>query len=925
MSKFNGVYIPSIDAKDIFISNNYVNGSSKGYSLFDKNGDLNKRRFINTLDFSLELIKLREVYREVHKRKRGFSTFIDGKEYCNKIINVTFNYCNKDWNQYSKSIFVKFGYNIRELDFIDNIAWFKDEVVGIITDSKVENYIDLDKIPNCFCYSEDEECYKSNKRFKVLNDVSDLRKNIYENGFFCDGIKYIRFKRSSGSSRVGKCLFIEESLYDKMHDWELCGLKVNEGDDIDLAAFESYISLTLSSIIDTVHITKENILVIDDYENSFYSDVSVTKVEDNSLSTSIENMEIVNNIWDGQSLLDSSIFKNNGYSQYGMLLLRNRFFKSACFNSNIQQWFSDNGIENIEQLNGFTLAKDIKDIKLITTPSSIKYKKFGSIQQWLDNLIPVFGLVKHEKPQHYFNGRMVQMHYQLLNSLQLKYDDVKKLVQPDLDYMNLMKSDPSVLRYHLKYPSSVESFDKEKFGNKNDMVFQLLGLNNKFYNTKICRDFIQTLLNSYYKNLKCGHILIDGTYSTLFGNPIEMLEHSIGKFNGENKIEIGTCVTSFFADEEKIICSRSPHISFSNVLILKNKYYDNIFKYFNLSREIICVNSINENILNQLSGADYDSDTVLISNNKILIKAGEKNYGKFNIPVNMVDAKSISRTYTQEEKFDLDLKTSVNLIGEIINFSQELNSLYWHRIFNGFSHKDNQELYLDICQLDIMSRIEIDSAKKEFPIVNKRELKKLKIKYEEIQDQIGGKPDFFKVLAKIKQYDVRDKKFIKYETPMDYLQTCIKKHNIYKFRKKDLLDFSEILDIDKFDYRASDQNSQVKNIISGIYSYVKYCNFIWDKPDLEKSEKFNLCKTKYSELFTYVEKMKINYHTAFRLILICDDKKYSDISKILLALLFETKFPIVSEIFMDSIEKMKEIYEEIGGNIHIFNIYFSKK
>ena len=94
-------------------------------------------------------------------------------------------------------------------------------------------------------------------------------------------------------------------------------------------------------------------------------------------------------------------------------------FKSCCFNCNIQQWFKDNNITDISQLNGKTRAKRIEDVKLITTPNSIKYLKFDTLDNWLDNLYPRFGVVKHDKKTHFFGGRLVQTHYQLINTLQL--------------------------------------------------------------------------------------------------------------------------------------------------------------------------------------------------------------------------------------------------------------------------------------------------------------------------------------------------------------------------------------------------------------------------------------------------------------------------------------------------------------------------
>ena len=41
---------------------------------------------------------------------------------------------------------------------------------------------------------------------------------------------------------------------------------------------------------------------------------------------------------------------------------------------------------------------------------------------------------------------MVQTHYQLLNTLQMTYDEVEQLVKPSLDYANMIKIDPAALK-----------------------------------------------------------------------------------------------------------------------------------------------------------------------------------------------------------------------------------------------------------------------------------------------------------------------------------------------------------------------------------------------------------------------------------------------------------------------------------------------
>ena len=311
------------------------------------------------------------------------------------------------------------GYLLDDLIFHDSIATDNGNIVGIITDTPIKGdaYTELPHGFRCEETETGEYIYKQ-KNIKVSKNKRELREYLYVNGFNCNGMHYVRLKRTSGSARVGKCLFIEESLYDLIHEWEKCGLDINAGDQIDLAAFESYISLPTSSAIDTIQIDPKSIVVVPDYDSCFSEDSIIVEMNDNKRICVREGeIDTSNSIFDGQSLIDISVIGD--YSQYGMVLLRNRFFKSCCFNTNLQEWFKDNNITSISQLHpdAITLAENIDDVKLITTPNSIKYVKFAPILQWLKTIDSTFGVVKHEKKTHFFDGKMVQAHYQLLNTL----------------------------------------------------------------------------------------------------------------------------------------------------------------------------------------------------------------------------------------------------------------------------------------------------------------------------------------------------------------------------------------------------------------------------------------------------------------------------------------------------------------------------
>lgn len=928
--KNKGIYIPSIDAKDIFLSTHYIEKNPDGYNLKLKDGQYNLRKFVNTLDYSLDLIELLDIYYKKYRRN-DFAFKIKKHMYSTNVINLTFKYSVKEWNQMNKNTFVKFGYDYRELDFNDGIA--KDNnghIIGIQTGIKIDTPIK--NLPKYFCVAEMEPKddmsnskevhfqYKRIKEPKTIKTNAELRKELYKSGFVCNGVKYCRMKRSSGSARVGKCLFINEKLFLPVLKFSSGGISLKAGQEIDLAAYESYISLPSSSIIDTLPIKPENILLIDDYESVFKEDVIETHNENGWLTTSERNCEITNSIWDGQSLIDISLMGE--YACYGMVLLRNLMFKSCCFNCNIQQWFKDNGITDVSQLNGKTRAKCIEDVKLITTPNSIKYLKFDSLDNWLDNLYPNFGVVKHDKKTHFFNGRLVQTHYQLINTLQLSKDEVREFLQESLDFAQLLRNNPAVVRYYIKYPSLDEFTPMERpMLDKNDVVYNLMSINDNFVNTKYYQDFLHDLLASYYKNLKNGHVYVNGNYSTLLGNPIEMLQQSIGTFKGKSQIGIGNIHNTRFEYDKLLLGSRSPHVTMGNIWLVRNKENKLIDCYFNLTNEIVCVNSIGENVLQRLSGADFDSDTVLLTDNTVLIRAAKRNYHTFKTPTSFVTAKKVKRYYTPEEQADLDIKTSVNKIGEIINLSQELNSLLWDRIYYGETYEDIKELYYDICQLDVMSGIEIDKAKKEFDIDNGRELDKIREKYRNALNDENDKkkmPHFFSHISRQKGYYNPEKKnYCKYNTSMDYLQTIVNGFRIKNPYKKDWLPFVSILDNSLFRMSGVNQR-QINKIYSILKAYISDRKNIFSS-DSDKNGKFERAQILYQRLISEIESETIGFSTLFRLLSSLEDTENSQIKNTLLQVLYLCGNESFRKAIITSSTKIEQL-EEDGNDIYLFGI-----
>lgn len=921
----NSVYIPQIDGKDLWLSN-YSSKYSQEYRLMDHAGNLNLKRFKASFDYSLDLIKLREIYNKVYRNTR-FSHVSQNKEYCNRMINVTFDYSIKAFNRMKKNRYLKVGESADDIVWSDCVALRNQELLAIQVEQEVATPLSKEILGKYFYY--ENGCYHEKKNIKTIKSVADIRTELYKNGFTCDGIKYVRWKRSSGSARVGKCLFIDEKLYPRFHKWELCGLTVKNGEYVDLAALESYISLTSSSIIDTLPIKPENILIVADYESVFEDRVVNITEEDGQLQSKQEKTTIQNSIWDGQSLIDPSLL--GAYRHKGMLLLRNRFFKSCCFNTNLQRWFEDNQITHPSQFNGFTLAEKIEDVLLITTPSSIKYLKFSTLKKWLHLLSHDFGIVKYEKPTHFMKGQLVQTHYQLINSIQLNEKEMQALLQPTFDFMTLLKNDPAVLRYWIKFHIEDE-IQLSFIDSKTDIIYKMMSVNENFYKTKLYHEFKLDFLKSFTNNLKYGHILVNGNYATLCGNPIELLLHALGKFDGQSTMEKGSIFSKRFAWNEVLLGSRSPHISASNVLLAKNQYHALIDTYMNATKEIVYINSIRENILQQLAGCDFDSDQILLTNNQILVHAAWRNRNAFPVAVCSVGGMKKQRRYTQEDLADLDVKTSKNLIGEIINTSQVLNSMIWDKLAKGQPISEIHYIYLDVCKLSIMSGIEIDKAKKEFLIDNAYELSKIRLKYQRVEgNETEGKtilPNFFEHIARQKGYESTGKKvYLKHETSMDYLQQWVKAYRFSKQNKTSknvFLPFSDVVNTCDF----KDKNVKSK-AIHQILKEIDHLNLkisaTYTNPSFSMLEKYELMHKLRQDAIDYIGNLHLNRDTMIALLQTIEKQEHKKYHRLLFYTLFGYPNVAFYALLQNNKKNLPTIHRDENGPIEIFGQRFTKK
>ena len=245
----------------------------------------------------------------------------------------------------------------------------------------------------------------------------------------------------------------------------------------------------------------------------------------------------------------------------------------------------------------------------------------------------------------------------------------------------------------------------------------------------------------------------------------------------------------------------------------------------------------------------------MLSDNQHLIKAAQKNDGRFKVSVCNVAGLKRKRRYTAQQQADLDIKTSNNLIGDIINLSQELNTQIWDRLNRGASVESINQIYLDVCKLSIMSGLEIDKAKKEFTINNAKELHLLRQKYKTTDDKDRKiKPNFFAAKDKGKgYYDNTTKNYKKHKTTMDYLQTCVnqfQRGRSGRVKQNDFLPLSALVKSTTGGERG--QYYRVQRVLNLVEQMESMIHGIYADTSLSKQERCELAMRERQACIEYI-------------------------------------------------------------------------
>ena len=645
-------------------------------------------------------------------------------------------------------------------------------------------------------HNKNEIKKKNNKRKKIMKLIAfakenkdkykkiskeEIRQMFYNNGVDVeyisrakDGtirkrevIHYKMLYRSTGKAKKGSCMFIRDKLHKKAQNFLYMGIKLPKKNAM-VVEINAYAPLVSSAIVDKIKINPKNILILKDIDRSFITNVVSIETDDQKhcYAKHIEDYKLKNTLFDGQALIDSSIFPEWGH---GYILLRHHFCKMAAFCSNIQKFFKDYFGDNYYSAtvkDMFGNEHYVKDIEVITTDNAMKWIKFEkSYDYWCERVYEnncMFGIVKTAHGSKL--GDVQKMSYQMVNSLDENI--MSNVVAESVAYVEKLKQDDEFFLEYLRKNSN--------FSNDYDVLVALCEQNMEFTRSEYFRERKKAIIKAYVVNMKTGKIIQSAENLVIVGSPYAMLlygatgNEDIVDYDDTFEVEKGTiqCYTERFDDGDYLAFFRSPFNSKNNLTYLHNVYSEKMKKYFNFGRYIIAVNLNGTDFQDRNNGSDQDSDAGYCTNQLDIVEHARKCYLNYPTIVNNIpkDSNKYDNTMDDYAKIDNNLAGSQRDIGESSNIAQ---------IAQTYACNFPDQKYVNyVCILSVLAQVAIDSAKRRFDINLTEEISRIK-KDMDIKENLY--PNFWRLIRRDTQLD-------KINTTLHCPMNCLYDLELNRFR-----------------------------------------------------------------------------------------------------------------------------------------------
>lgn len=438
-------------------------------------------------------------------------------------------------------------------------------------------------------------------------------------GFKINGIKYRRLLATNGGVKNSTIIFVSENVFDELNR------RIENGRNPEMmlvpAKLEAYKALACSASIPVS--MPDGILVVDDAETEFFSDVTYLS-DENSGEPVMEfkkNEKIKLDATDGFGLMLPSLASKWSIDlglDYMVSGVNTRF----SFEKGMVYTFDF--IEFANKVAGKYIVRDawgrdvdIRSVELVLTTSMLKlWDSYESCDDYIEKSVSngyTFGIAK-ACPESLESER--HLNYQFIQSYELTDDDIDELIKPTVDeFKEVLGGDWRKTVLFLRGLGLTEN----NIGNLEDDYIKALMIDHRLESDPYIQTNVFQLIKNKINEAKVGVIKVHGNYSIASGDPYTLCQSMFG-MNKTGLLKAGEIFNRYWADagSEVLSCFRAPMTCHSNIRRVVPVRSEDAMHWYQYMNTCTIFNSW-DTAMAALNGMDFDGDLVMLTDNHVLV------------------------------------------------------------------------------------------------------------------------------------------------------------------------------------------------------------------------------------------------------------------------------------------------------------------
>lgn len=528
--------------------------------------------------------------------------------------------------------------------------------------------------------------YACKNKFSITIDYGNRKETV----------TYVRLLGTAGSIKKSTIIFINQDRHDeimrRINNGRYQGPKLDENNNpiepikthngIELnykfipAKLSAYFALQCSASISVKEWPR--IIVVDDAVVKFHDTVRIVENsgnEENPIWPTVsdpQEIEIESDVSDGMGFISPEMsakwaeWLGEGTEPLSGYNTRCAFVKGMVFTVPFVQ-FAEEVAHTYIIMDAWGDKRDIRDADVILTTSMLKlWDSYDGYEDYYQNCINNcydFCIAK-TSPRELRNVHTTN--YQYLQDFTFTDDQIDDLVAPTVTKIKeCLGLDWKKLILYM----CGTGLDEKNVLSMDPMCKSIMA-NPELVKDPYVRSKVSRMIQKRINSAKIGVLDVAGDYAILGNDPYSLLQHIFGmKITGLMKA--GECYHKYWTDKnvDEIVLFRAPMTSHENVQKLKVVASDEMKKWYGYIKTCCLINSWDTTAM-RLNGADYDSDTVFSTNNKVLLNTFE-----YKDTLMCIQSKMPKKVPTDEDFIESDINGFGDSIGSVTNRGTNMISL----------------------------------------------------------------------------------------------------------------------------------------------------------------------------------------------------------------------------------------------------------